>query len=73
MERFQYPEPIPEKEFIDKYGIRRAIYSPGLQKTAGLTEINNVALKLAYETLEDRIYELFQRCINLGHHPKVSK
>ena len=53
IEGFQYPEPFPEKEFIDREGIRHAIFSLGLQKAPGPTGINNIALRLAYRVLED--------------------
>jgi hypothetical protein len=70
---FTYPTPLPQGNVITREGVRSAIYSPGLRKAAGPNNINNIALRLAYEVLEERIFELFQGCIQIGYHPKAFK
>lgn len=49
------------------------MFGLGLWKAVGPTEINNVALRLVYKTLENRIYKLFQGCLALRYHLKMFK
>lgn len=69
LEGFNYPAPREDNPAITPEEIRHAIFKPAPDKAPGPDGIPHRILRLLHEDMAEPLRQLYNRCLQLGHHP----